>query len=870
MRKYVKLWAIAALTAGLADVSLAGSVRVREAQLWTEDRVQAFRLAKAAAPVRTQASAARRAVVAMRARLGVDATAADLRLRRADTDAFGRTHVRLQQLYKGVEVDGRELIVHFDATDAVYEVNGDWLTGLALDVVPSRAGGEGAELVIYCPSDDAAAARLVWRTRVGHRIVFTDAQTGKVLHTHRATPQAPAMKEEEENDDDEGAQLFRILDAATMQATTTPFPAGTAATLIANLPPQQGGAAVEINVTQGTDSKTYLTGTTADGIEVGVLDGCAAPKHRDATRAAAAANVDWLDDFLAATGWTTWSDDPDEDMPNAIAILHNVTTVLDFYKSAFNRLSYDGKGGRIACWRFWQLNTTNLDRAYRNAFWAWTERDSFMIGCFFFGYDLSGKRSETSLDCCAHELTHGVMMWTANFQSWEAEPGALCESFSDLLAAACEFAAQPRAADTQNPNPGEADWLFDEDSGQPLRSFADPQLFHSPSRYKGKYWVNATDTAEGNGDGGAHLNCGVQNFFFYLLTEGGQGTNDGVKYDVEGIGIEKAAQLAYLTLTAYCSPRTDYAAVTSCWDSAAQDLVENGVLTEADRASVAAAWDAVMSQPAHGSAIPDGTGEAIYALEDLALIKVSKANAAGRIRVTATLAGISGSFTGWLENGQATLTNRRYQPMTLTLDTDFATLSLEDETLPVPRVSPVVGEVDGLETLRVGVAAAGAAQIIGDAQKVRYSARQMPRGVRIVARSGAFTGVPTKAGSGKATIAATCTIPVAGRKRPLKAKVARKAKWAVAPLDDYAQGTFLGEGTRVRVTKAGRLSGFVTVNGRRRPLSAKSYKSYTDGAYATSGKMRGGLSFIFITTEQTGSLLVTTAAGDLHFTVKKQ
>ena len=34
-------------------------------------------------------------------------------------------------------------------------------------------------------------------------------------------------------------------------------------------------------------------------------------------------------------------------MPNAIAILHNVTTVLDFYKSAFNRLSYDGKGGRI-------------------------------------------------------------------------------------------------------------------------------------------------------------------------------------------------------------------------------------------------------------------------------------------------------------------------------------------------------------------------------------------------------------------------------------------------------------------------------------------------------------------------------------------
>ena len=164
--------------------------------------------------------------------------------------------------------------------------------------------------------------------------------------------------------------------------------------------------------------------------------------------------------------------------------MNNIGLTLNYFWEAFNRDSYDGKGGRVAAWRFWQGDFDDIDEGYANAFWASDDENSKTPGCFFFGYDDSGIRSETSLDTCAHELTHGITSWTADLQ-YEGESGALNESFSDLIAAACEFACQPRADDTSNPNPGEADWLFDEDSGEVSRSYADPHLYDNPSRYKG-------------------------------------------------------------------------------------------------------------------------------------------------------------------------------------------------------------------------------------------------------------------------------------------------------------------------------------------------------------------------------------------------
>jgi hypothetical protein len=199
------------------------------------------------------------------------------------------------------------------------------------------------------------------------------------------------------------------------------------------------------------------------------------------------------------------------------------------------------------------------------------------------------------LDVCGHELTHGVTEYSANL-NYQDEPGALNESFSDVMGATIEFYAQAdgRAA-YPNDTPGAADWKLGEDcwlEGSCLRDMQNPRStvtmisgYQQPSKVGGTYWQNyKTDTSD---NGGVHTNSGPQNFFYYLLSDGGSGTNDGLSYNVTGIGITNARLVAYRALTVYCTATTDYKGARDAWVSAANDLNPTWVL------SVKAAWNAV-------------------------------------------------------------------------------------------------------------------------------------------------------------------------------------------------------------------------------------------------------------------------------------
>ena len=595
--------------------------RVRGEALWTALTRKAGKSTGGAATL-TPADAALAAMKSLGEMWGVTDPAASLTVRSADSDRFGFTHVRLRQIYNGIEVDGRELIVHLNADGNVYEVNGEFLEGLSITTKPTmtaasaasaamkaaKAAGakspsataEDASLAVWCEGSDATKARLAWKVLVrggGRRgrtmLWFIDAKTGKSIHarpTSGAHAKATARIDPEElpfNDD-----------GLMAKANSLPFPEGISTNVTGNLPEQQGRAEVSVPAIEA-DGKRYLVGVSSNGVEYGILDGFAAPAFRSAAKSAfKKGNAKWFKQFHTQAQWAAWNpDDPKEDAANALAISRNICLTLEYFKAAFDRDSYDGQGGRVAAWRFWQGDFDDIDEGYANAFWASDDENSKTPGCFFFGYDNSGIRSETSLDTCAHELTHGITSWTADLQ-YEGESGALNESFSDLIAAACEFACQTRADDTSNPNPGEADWLFDEDSGEVSRSYADPHLYDNPSRYKGTDWASTTSPSDDNDNGGVHSNSGVQNHFFYLLSEGGNGFNDGLEYErFEGIGVEKAVQLAYRALTAYCGPRTDYGDIAACWMSAAADLVEAGVIDADDSNKVERAWRAVLTTP---------------------------------------------------------------------------------------------------------------------------------------------------------------------------------------------------------------------------------------------------------------------------------
>lgn len=57
-------------------------------------------------------------------------------LKRVQTDELGFSHVRLNQLHRGLRVVGAELIVHFDRQGDAYEVNGQYVSGIAIETTP--------------------------------------------------------------------------------------------------------------------------------------------------------------------------------------------------------------------------------------------------------------------------------------------------------------------------------------------------------------------------------------------------------------------------------------------------------------------------------------------------------------------------------------------------------------------------------------------------------------------------------------------------------------------------------------------------------------------------------------------------------------
>src|SRR5207253_148050 len=89
-----------------------------------------------------------------------------------------------------------------------------------------------------------------------------------------------------------------------------------------------------------------------------------------------------------------------------------------------------------------------------------------------------------------------------------------------------------------------------------------------PDTYMGTGYY--TGTAD---NGGVHTNSGVSNYWFYLLTTGGSGTNDlSNAYSVTGIGITAAAKIAFRALTVYFTSSTNFANARNLTIQAAKDL----------------------------------------------------------------------------------------------------------------------------------------------------------------------------------------------------------------------------------------------------------------------------------------------------------
>ncbi len=220
---------------------------------------------------------------------------------------------------------------------------------------------------------------------------------------------------------------------------------------------------------------------------------------------------------------------------------------FDFFKARFNRNSYDNNNAKITSYVHYSSN-------YDNAFWN---------GLYMTYGDGSSFKPLTSVDVCGHEIAHAVTSNSANLV-YSYESGALNESFSDIFGNAIERYAKP----------SNYSWIIGEEitfSGTGLRNMKNPTVKGHPRCYKSLNWYY------GSGDnGGVHLNSGVQNWWFYLITEGGTGTNDASNsYKVDSLGILKAEQIAYRNLTVYLTPSSQYSDARFYSIRSATDLYGN-------------------------------------------------------------------------------------------------------------------------------------------------------------------------------------------------------------------------------------------------------------------------------------------------------
>lgn len=189
-----------------------------------------------------------------------------------------------------------------------------------------------------------------------------------------------------------------------------------------------------------------------------------------------------------------------------------------------------------------------------------------------------------ALDVVAHEWTHGVTEYGAAL-FYRDEPGALNESFSDIMGASVEFHYQSPGSGRQ-----QADWVIAEDitltAPGYIRSMSNPISLGHPDHYSLVRFIGSSFD-----NGGIHINCGVPNHAFYLAVAGGTNRVSGMR--VQGVGLanrERMERTYYRAFAYYLGASSSFHDARVATIQAAAELYGS---TSAETAAVTDAWSAV-------------------------------------------------------------------------------------------------------------------------------------------------------------------------------------------------------------------------------------------------------------------------------------
>ena len=431
------------------------------------------------------------------------------------SDDLGMEHTKYQQLYKGVPVEGAIVILH-EKNGKVVSFNGSFVKGIYLNTTT----GISSEKSIAKALEVMPAKRYYWE--IPEMEDFIKKKERNENATFYPSPELVIAKESFDQDS-KGYKLSYRLDvyAEGEHNHKTLF-----------IDAQTGSLNFELErCHEGQSNGT--ANTRYSGTQNIVTDSIAADVYhlQDDSRGGGihvvnANNSDSLQNAIEFVDSNNVWDNANAQMNDAATdAFWGLEMTYDYFLQKHNRDSYDNNAGAI-------LAYVHVGNGWFNATWN---------GAFIQFGDGNGNPL-TAIDVAGHELSHGVTEYSAGL-IYSYESGALNESFSDIFGNSVEFFAQ-------DPN---ASWLVGK-ANYILRDMADPNAFGQPDTYKGTGWeFGSVD------NGGVHTNSGVQNYWYYLLAEGGVGTNDlGNNYSVSKLGLDTAGFIAYRNLAYYLTPSSNY------------------------------------------------------------------------------------------------------------------------------------------------------------------------------------------------------------------------------------------------------------------------------------------------------------------------
>jgi thermolysin len=183
-----------------------------------------------------------------------------------------------------------------------------------------------------------------------------------------------------------------------------------------------------------------------------------------------------------------------------------------------------------------------------------------------------------ALDIVAHEVAHGL----TEHLEYLNEPGALTETFSDVIGTGVEFFFQQAGNGV-----GRAEYDIGEDvvSFGAIRSLSrPPSVSNHPDHYSRRF-LGSDD------NGGVHVNAGIGNNVFYLAVEGG--INGTSAIEVTGVGARNRDQIEkifYRAFTLMLPARATLSIARDATLQAARDLYGAGSAAEI---ALRDAWTAV-------------------------------------------------------------------------------------------------------------------------------------------------------------------------------------------------------------------------------------------------------------------------------------